>query len=66
MPYRLTKLYTRKGDTGYTSLGDNAVSKDDLLIEALGTVDELNSVIGFVISLQIESIGTELQFGCRI
>jgi cob(I)alamin adenosyltransferase len=53
MPYRLTKLYTRKGDTGYTSLADKSVSKDDLLIEALGTIDELNSVIGFVISLQI-------------
>jgi cob(I)alamin adenosyltransferase len=54
MPYRLTKLYTRKGDTGYTSLGDNHISKDDLLIEALGTIDELNSVIGFIISLQIK------------
>lgn len=50
---RLTKIYTRKGDTGYTSLNDKSVSKDDLLIEALGTLDELNSVIGFVISLQI-------------
>jgi cob(I)alamin adenosyltransferase len=55
MPYRLTKIYTRKGDEGYTTLGDNRLSKDDLLIEALGTIDELNSVMGFVISLQIKN-----------
>jgi len=54
MPYRLTKLYTRKGDEGFTSLGDRPVSKDDLLIEALGTIDELNSTIGFIISLKID------------
>ena len=53
MPYRLTKIYTRKGDEGYTTLGDNRLSKDDLLVEALGTVDELNSAIGVVISLPI-------------
>lgn len=55
MTYRLTKIYTRKGDEGYTTLGDKPVSKDDLLIEALGTIDELNSVIGLIISQQIQS-----------
>lgn len=50
---RLTKIYTRKGDEGYTTLGDTRVSKEDLLVEAVGTIDELNSCIGFVISLQI-------------
>lgn len=50
MPYRLTKIYTRKGDEGYTTLGENRISKDDLLIEALGTIDELNSCIGLVVS----------------
>lgn len=50
---RLTKIYTRKGDEGYTSLGEERLSKDDLLVEALGTVDELNAVIGFVVSLQV-------------
>jgi cob(I)alamin adenosyltransferase len=54
MPYRLTKLYTRKGDEGFTSLANRPISKDDLLIEALGTIDELNSTIGFIISLKIE------------
>lgn len=51
---RLTKIYTRKGDEGYTTLGDNRLSKDDLLVEALGTVDELNSFIGFVVSQGIQ------------
>lgn len=55
MPYRLTKIYTRKGDQGYTTLGDNRLSKDDLLLEALGTIDELNSVIGFVLSHTIQN-----------
>jgi len=53
MPYRLTKIYTRKGDKGYTTLRGKPIAKDDLLLEAIGTIDELNSVIGFVISLQI-------------
>ncbi|VVC75279.1 Cob(I)yrinic acid a,c-diamide adenosyltransferase [Aquicella siphonis] len=66
MPYRLTKIYTRKGDEGYTTLGDKPLPKDDLLIEALGTVDELNSVIGFIVSLQIrdkavETVLTQIQ-----
>lgn len=55
MPYRLTKIYTRQGDEGYTTLGDKRIPKDDLLVEALGTVDELNSFIGFILSLQIKN-----------
>jgi len=51
---RLTKIYTRKGDDGYTSLGDNRISKDDLLVEALGTVDELNAVIGTILTCPIK------------
>ncbi len=44
---RLTKIYTRTGDDGLTGLvGNERVSKDDLRIWAIGTVDELNSVIG--------------------
>ena len=43
----LTKIYTRGGDKGQTSLGDGTrVAKDDLRVEAYGTVDETNSVIG--------------------
>ena len=47
-PVRLTKIYTRGGDAGETSLGDGSrVSKLDPLIAALGDVDELNSVLGW-------------------
>jgi cob(I)alamin adenosyltransferase len=46
-PVRLTKIYTRGGDKGETSLGDGSrVSKLDPLVRAYGAVDELNSVVG--------------------
>jgi cob(I)alamin adenosyltransferase len=44
---KLNKIYTRTGDAGETALGDGVrVSKADLRIEAYGTVDEANAVIG--------------------
>lgn len=44
---RLTKIYTRGGDGGETSLADGRrVRKDDARLEAYGTVDEANSAIG--------------------
>lgn len=47
MGHRLSKIYTRTGDTGSTSLGDGSrVVKDDLRIQALGDIDELNAIIG--------------------
>jgi cob(I)alamin adenosyltransferase len=47
-PVRLTRIYTRGGDRGETSLGDGSrVSKLDPLLRAYGAVDELNSVIGW-------------------
>lgn len=46
---RITKVYTRTGDKGTTRLvGGAEVRKNDARIEAYGTVDELNSVIGVV------------------
>jgi len=39
MTYRLDKIYTRKGDAGFTHLAGSSISKDDLLVEALGTID---------------------------
>lgn len=46
---RLTKIYTKGGDRGETSLGDGArVAKHDLRVAAYGTVDEANAAIGLV------------------
>jgi cob(I)alamin adenosyltransferase len=46
---RLTRIYTRGGDTGETSLGDGArVAKHDLRVAAFGTVDEANAALGIV------------------
>ena len=50
-PVRLTRIYTRGGDAGETSLGDGSrVSKLDCRIGAFGTVDELNSALGAVLA----------------
>jgi cob(I)alamin adenosyltransferase len=50
-PVRLTKIYTRGGDAGETSLGDGSrVSKLDPRIVAYGIVDELNSQIGVALA----------------
>ena len=44
-------MYTRRGDRGETSLyGPRRVQKDDPRVEAYGTIDELNSVIGVIVS----------------
>jgi cob(I)alamin adenosyltransferase len=49
MADRLTRIYTRTGDDGATGLADGRrVPKDHLRIEALGCLDELNSLIGMV------------------
>jgi cob(I)alamin adenosyltransferase len=50
-PVRLTRIYTRGGDRGETSLGDGSrVPKLDRRIGAFGTVDELNSQIGLALA----------------
>jgi cob(I)alamin adenosyltransferase len=44
---RLTRIYTRGGDAGATSLGDGSrVAKQSLRVDAYGTVDEANAAIG--------------------
>lgn len=50
---RLTKIYTRQGDEGMTRLADGArISKNDIRVQAYGEVDELNSLLGVVLSMQ--------------
>ena len=50
-PVRLTRIYTRGGDAGETSLGDGSrVSKLDRRIAAYGIVDELNAQLGVVLA----------------
>ena len=51
MGFRLSKLYTRTGDEGQTGLADGRrIDKDHPRIEAMGSVDELNSVLGMLIA----------------
>jgi len=53
---RITKVYTRTGDDGTTALGGGQrLPKDAARIEAYGTVDELNSVIGVALCCGLES-----------
>jgi cob(I)alamin adenosyltransferase len=50
-PVRLTRIYTRAGDRGETSLGDGSrVPKLDCRIGAFGTVDEVNAALGVVLA----------------
>src|SRR5207253_1010524 len=50
-PVRLTRIYTRAGDRGETSLGDGSrVSKLDPRIQAFGTVDEVNALVGLALA----------------
>ena len=50
MANRLSKIYTRTGDSGTTGLGDGSrVPKFDLRVHAMGEVDELNAVLGMLL-----------------
>jgi len=60
------KIYTKTGDKGQTSLlSGNRVSKYDLRIESYGTVDELNSFIGFLRSLEIDNETNQFLFSIQ-
>jgi cob(I)alamin adenosyltransferase len=66
MGHRLSKIYTRTGDTGTTGLGDGSrVPKDSARIEAIGAVDELNSTLGLLLSegvpADIQELLTQIQ-----
>jgi cob(I)alamin adenosyltransferase len=54
---RLSKIYTRTGDDGTTGLGDGTrVAKDSLRVDAMGDVDELNSVVGLMLTEGVPDI----------
>ncbi|MFQ5991220.1 MAG: cob(I)yrinic acid a,c-diamide adenosyltransferase [Nitrospiraceae bacterium] len=56
---RITKVYTRTGDAGKTRLaGGQQVWKDNLRVEAYGTVDELNAALGVVRAWNADSTET--------
>lgn len=66
MGNRLSKIYTRTGDAGTTGLGDGTrVAKDHLRVQAMGDVDELNAVIGIMltepVSAQVQAALTQIQ-----
>ncbi len=52
---KITKVYTRTGDSGQTGLvGGRRIPKNHQRIEAYGTVDELNSILGLVLSFLVQ------------
>jgi cob(I)alamin adenosyltransferase len=66
MGHRLSKIYTRTGDDGTTGLGDGSrVKKTSPRIKAIGAVDELNSVIGVLLTHdlpeEIRAVLTDIQ-----
>lgn len=57
MGFRLSKIYTRTGDTGETGLGDGRrVPKDHPRVEAIGEVDTLNSQLGLLLAGLAEQV----------
>jgi cob(I)alamin adenosyltransferase len=58
MGKRLSKIITRTGDDGTTGLGDGSrTAKDDPRIEAIGAVDEFNSLLGLLLCQDVAEPG---------
>ncbi len=61
MGKRLSKIYTRTGDQGETGLGDGSrIRKTHPRVEAMGSVDELNSIVGMVVEELLQADKPEL------
>ena len=59
----MVNIYSKKGDEGKTELlGGKMISKDHLIIEAIGTIDELNSLLGVVLSFIIHDNASDSRF----
>lgn len=54
-------IYTRTGDEGRTSVIGGRVSKDDIRVEAYGTIDELNSFVGQAVLMALSEHHEDLQ-----
>jgi len=62
MAIRITRVYTRGGDQGSTALvGGKRVPKDDRRIEAYGTIDELNAILGLARVFNAEAAASPVQ-----
>ena len=56
MGNRLSKIYTKTGDKGETGLGDGSrIDKTAARVMAMGDVDELNSLIGILLTQDIDT-----------
>jgi cob(I)alamin adenosyltransferase len=66
MGNRLTKIYTRTGDDGTTGLGDGTrVDKSSVRIEVIGDIDELNSLLGLLLTKELDTALRELLLDCQ-
>jgi cob(I)alamin adenosyltransferase len=64
MVVRIDRVVTRGGDGGQTSLGDGTrVAKDDLRVEAFGTVDEANATIGLLRHTLHDDVAADAMLG---
>jgi cob(I)alamin adenosyltransferase len=55
MGNRLTRVYTRTGDQGLTGLGNGErISKTDIRIESMGDIDEVNCLLGMLLSYKMD------------
>lgn len=63
----LSKIYTKTGDAGKTRLGDNSsTDKTDMRVEAFGSVDELNAVLGVALADgELDTESTEIIRGIQ-
>ena len=67
MGKRLSKIYTRTGDKGETGLGDGSrTNKDNSRIQAIGSVDELNSWIGLLVEQLVGILEIERLEGVQL